>query len=79
MNGDLRIGSAAASHTPHIIEGNGKMLARRFTIVCLLVTIFGMSLAMLVAEKSRYPHPYMNASTTIFSLCDSNGSFGCPR
>ena len=29
------------------------MLARRFTIVCLLVTIFGMSLAILVAEKSR--------------------------
>lgn len=29
------------------------MLARRFTIVCLLITIFGMSLAILVAEKSR--------------------------
>ena len=29
------------------------MLARRFTIVCLLVAVFGMSLAVLVAEKSR--------------------------
>ena len=29
------------------------MLARRFTIVCLLVAIFGMSLSILVAEKSR--------------------------
>lgn len=29
------------------------MLARRFTIVCLIVTIFGMSLSILVAEKSR--------------------------
>lgn len=29
------------------------MLARRLTIVCLLITIFGMSLAILVAEKSR--------------------------
>jgi hypothetical protein len=55
------------------------MLARRFTIVCLLVALFGMSLAMLVAEKSRYPSPYMNASATIFSLCDSSGALGCPR
>ena len=29
------------------------MLARRFTIVCLLVAIFGMSLSILVAESSR--------------------------
>lgn len=26
------------------------MLARRFTIVCLITTIFGMGLAMLVAD-----------------------------
>ena len=31
------------------------MLARRFTIVCLVVAIFGMGMSMLVAEKSR-PH-----------------------
>lgn len=29
------------------------MLARRFTIVCLMVAIFGMGLAILVAENSR--------------------------
>lgn len=29
------------------------MFARRFTIVCLLTTLFGMGLAVLVAESSR--------------------------
>jgi hypothetical protein len=29
------------------------MLARRFTIVCLLMTLFGMFFAILVAEASR--------------------------
>jgi len=29
------------------------MLARRFTIVCLIVAIFGMELAGLVAQTSR--------------------------
>lgn len=29
------------------------MLARRFTIVCLLLTLFGMGFAILVAEASR--------------------------
>jgi hypothetical protein len=29
------------------------MLARRFTIVCLLMTLFGMLLSMLVAQSSR--------------------------
>ena len=32
------------------------MLARRFTIVCLLVTLFGMFFAILVAEAGR-PQP----------------------
>jgi hypothetical protein len=31
------------------------MLARRFTIVCLLMTVFGMVFAILVDEASR-PH-----------------------
>ena len=31
------------------------MLARRFTIVCLLMTLFGMLFAILVAEASRAP------------------------
>lgn len=29
------------------------MLARRFTIVCLIMTIFGIELAGLVAETNR--------------------------
>jgi len=29
------------------------MLMRRFTIVCLLVSLFGMSFAMVVVEDSR--------------------------
>lgn len=29
------------------------MLARRFTIVCLVVALFGMGMSMLVAENSR--------------------------
>jgi hypothetical protein len=29
------------------------MLARRFTIVCLLLTLFGMTLSILVAKASR--------------------------
>jgi hypothetical protein len=32
------------------------MLARRFTIVCLLMMLFGMAFAILVAESSRAPH-----------------------
>ena len=52
------------------------MLARRFSIVCLLVMIFGMSLAVLVAEKSRYPRAYAQGS--VFTLCDSTGTVSCP-
>lgn len=29
------------------------MLARRFTIVCLFVTLFGMAFAVLVADAGR--------------------------
>jgi hypothetical protein len=29
------------------------MLARRFTIVCLFVTLFGMAFAILVADAGR--------------------------
>ena len=34
------------------------MLARRFTIVCLLMTLFGMGFAILVAEASRQPRAW---------------------
>ena len=35
------------------IEGEFKMFARRFTIVCLMTTLFGLSFALLVADASR--------------------------
>lgn len=37
------------------------MLARRFTIVCLLVTLFGMAFAIVVAEASRSGRHYRTA------------------
>ncbi len=37
------------------------MLARRFTIVCLLMTLFGMAFAILVAEASRSERHYQTA------------------
>lgn len=37
------------------------MLARRFTIVCLLVTLFGMAFAILVADASRTGSYYQTA------------------
>ena len=52
------------------------MLARRFSIVCLLVALFGMSLAILVAEKSRFAHSYAQGPS--FMLCDSTGAVSCP-
>ncbi|WP_161601096.1 hypothetical protein [Neoaquamicrobium microcysteis] len=45
------------------------MLARRFTIVCLLVSVFGMMLSVLVAEDSRANH----VRGTGFLSCDANG------
>ncbi len=33
------------------------MLVRRFTIVCLLTTLFGMFFAILVADASRVTKP----------------------
>jgi hypothetical protein len=49
------------------------MLARRFTIVCLLVTIFGMSLAILVAEKDRS----RVGVSGFFLACDITGGIAC--
>ncbi len=47
------------------------MLARRFTIVCLLVTLFGMGLSILVAEKSRTGR----AQGVVYQFCDTTA--GC--
>ncbi|MEO3387814.1 hypothetical protein [Mesorhizobium sp. CAU 1741] len=51
------------------------MLARRFSIVCLLVAIFGMGLATLVAETSRVAP--IHATQSLFSMCDSGGVSAC--
>lgn len=53
MNAAIRAGSVASAQSPHI-EGRLSMLARRFTIVCLLVALFGIYFAILVAEASRH-------------------------
>lgn len=34
------------------------MLARRFTIVCLVTTLFGIGFAIIVAEASRQPRQW---------------------
>ena len=45
------------------------MLARRFTIVCLLMSLFGMLFAILVAEAGRPAHSWDGANSC---------RFGCP-
>ncbi|QND59439.1 hypothetical protein [Mesorhizobium huakuii] len=42
------------------------MLARRFTIVCLLMSLFGMFFAILVAEAGRSPRSWDQASSCQF-------------
>lgn len=51
------------------------MLARRFTIVCLLMTLFGMGFAILVAEAGREPRAWEQAGihTCRGLLCQSHG------
>ncbi|MBN9218858.1 MAG: hypothetical protein J0I79_12965 [Mesorhizobium sp.] len=46
------------------------MLARRFTIVCLLMSLFGMFFAILVAEAGRPARSWDEATR----IC----GFGCP-
>ena len=47
------------------------MLARRFTIVCLLMSLFGMFFAILVAEAGRPTRAWDEASSRTCRL-------GCP-
>ena len=42
------------------------MLARRFTIICLLMSLFGMFFAILVAEAGRSPRAWDKASSCQF-------------
>jgi hypothetical protein len=39
------------------------MLARRFTIVCLFVTLFGMAFAILVADAGRTKQYHQTAGS----------------
>ncbi|HMM64148.1 MAG: hypothetical protein WA975_23695 [Mesorhizobium sp.] len=46
------------------------MLARRFTIVCLLVTLFGMGFAVLVAEAGRSERRWEEAGRCVIACPD---------
>ncbi|WP_459087878.1 hypothetical protein [Mesorhizobium sp. A556] len=50
------------------------MLARRFTIVCLLTTLFGMAFAVLVAQADRQPRTWhdMDSGLCGGGLCSSH-------
>lgn len=52
------------------------MLARRFTIVCLLMAVFGVLFSMLVAQTSRRAHSWELG--TVVS-CASNDVPACAR
>ena len=73
MNGRIRNGSAAFGHCSPVLRENCHMLARRFTVVCLLIALFGMGLSVLVAEKSRFSPP----RTGQFAACDLSNPVGC--
>ena len=46
------------------------MLARRFTIVCLLSMLFGLFFAHIVAEASRQPRTFDRHGVTACVGCD---------
>ncbi len=48
------------------------MLARRFTIVCLLTALFGMGFAILVAENTRVDHGWNKAGLRCGIACSSS-------
>jgi hypothetical protein len=50
------------------------MLARRFTIVCLLITLFGMFFSMLVARAGRPPRV---GETGVVTRCVFDQGFVC--
>ncbi|WP_292480958.1 hypothetical protein [Mesorhizobium sp.] len=50
------------------------MFARRFTIVCLLMSLFGMSFAILVAEAGRPNRQELVRNWDRANSC----RFGCP-
>ena len=46
------------------------MLARRFAIICLLMSVFGMVFALLVAEASRSHRRLDDAGLCRFACAD---------
>lgn len=48
------------------------MLARRFTIVCLLMALFGMLFSILVAQTGRKGHSWKDA--IVISCAMENGN-----
>lgn len=68
MNAGLSIGSVRAGHSPLDELGIGIMLAKRFTIVCLLVAIFGMSMASIVAQSEPPRQQWQPSAQAVFPL-----------
>lgn len=48
------------------------MLARRFTIVCLLTALFGMGFAILVAENGRLGRGWDQAGLRCSIACSAS-------
>ena len=55
------------------------MLARRFTIVCLLVTLFGMAFAILVADAGSEPPVLPDRQRVLLLRADRNSSASRPE
>ena len=51
------------------------MLARRFTIVCLLMTLFGMLFSILVAQAGRPEREWRHG--VVSSTCHYDTTPGC--
>jgi hypothetical protein len=64
MNAGIRAGSVASGHFDGVFKETPQMLARRFTIVCLLMSLFGMFFAILVAEAGRPARSWDAASSS---------------
>ncbi|HWK65490.1 MAG TPA: hypothetical protein VNS34_11145 [Rhizobiaceae bacterium] len=50
------------------------MLARRFTIVCLLMALFGMLFSILVAQTGRKAHSWKDAVVISSAMQNANAS-----
>lgn len=50
------------------------MLARRFTIVCLLTALFGMGFAIIVAENARLDHGWSQIGLRCGIACSTSSA-----